>query len=104
MPAPTLSPLALRRIYLNYNRHYFGGRLPTTVTLKYVKTKAWTAELDYDTMTISISDHLRGWNSWIRASILHEMAHLAAPDGSHGARWQRVMRHLARAGAFDTIW
>ena len=41
---------------------------------------------------------------YVVADLLHEMAHLAKPNASHGEVFQSEMRRIADKGAFKNVW
>lgn len=98
-----MTPIA--RAYAAYNKRYFGNRLPHNTIVKWAVIKDAAADCVLtDPPTIRVDRHLRTWGKLWRFSLLHEMAHIASPDGSHGAGWQKQMHRLARIGAFDKLW
>jgi hypothetical protein len=105
------------RDFHRYNRLYFGGRLPRLRvrwtknlerlqfgefqggTIKAGRQRAFTG-------VISLADWMKPyWQVW-QMTLLHEMVHakLHGTPGEHTPAWQREMRRLARAGAFDKLW
>ena len=101
MPKPT----KLKRTFLHYNRHYFSNLLDPETPVKWQNLGDALGVLWADD-GIGISRKLRKSNNLWRTTLLHEMCHLATESErvSHGPRWQREMRRLARIGAFDKIW
>jgi predicted SprT family Zn-dependent metalloprotease len=47
----------------------------------------------------------QGWYTAIRQTLLHEAAHVEAMrlgyKGEHGEKWEKIMRRLAKKGAFS---
>lgn len=99
------SPNKLQKAYDEFNAAYFGSRLPTDTILSWSNRLGQGVAGDCDADTIRISSKLRDLRPCWKATLLHEMAHLATinEEAEHGPKWQREMRRLYRAGAFDTL-
>jgi hypothetical protein len=108
----------LKRLYNEYNKKYFYGKLPNIV-VGYVTTrqlkrdrvqKGTCAFTSFDpkvrTMPIAIGIHFDRSKSmtYIKADLLHEMAHVANPRANHGLVFQKEMKRIAQAGAFVGVW
>jgi len=103
---------AANRFYRKANKKYFGGKLPP-VQIFYKRMKL-IAQVRYDRKwkptRILLNVRLKIWPSVCAMSLLHEMAHidLVYVQGDtrtyHGPPWGRIMRRLAREGAFDNLW
>jgi len=101
----------LQRVFHYYNWKYFGSALSPDTSVKW--TRAWHGETKF--MGVSVDDeppqirlHAKWRNHsgiW-RATLLHEMAHLAVANerAEHGPQWLKLMRSLVRRGAFDRIF
>ena len=93
----------LKRAFLDYNQRWFNGKLaPDTIV-------RWAEMDEMGTSTgqlILVNRKLRRWDSAWKLTLFHEMAHVATDSevAEHGPRWLRVMRSLARRGAFDKLW
>ncbi len=96
----------LRAAFDTYNSLYFANKLPhdTIVMWSSRLGRDVAGEFDGDT-TIRINTRLRHLRPCWRLTLLHEMAHVATSTEveAHGPRWQREMRRLYRANAFDTL-
>jgi len=103
----------LEQLYAEYNDLYFGGGLPT-IPVKWGKVhKSHAAEfVTYEdgTLAIVISPKLKTYTCWAYLTLIHEMAHVKlrnfkGDDGDlHGPKFQREMKRLANAGAFNGLW
>lgn len=96
----------LKRWYANFNRFYFGGKLPREMEVFYAPsdTVHGLAQLEESgRATIQVDTALAGtrYAKWI---LLHEMNHHATGDWGHGKRFQAGMMRLAMRGAFKRIW
>ena len=113
----------LMQWYMQYNRKYFGGRLPTgKVVVKFVRTVDGDRRFlghcrAYDkdgSVLIRISATLASMRAVARMTLIHEMTHAyldlwrvpgKRPDRNpHGRRFVEAMRKHAAAGAFDGLW
>jgi hypothetical protein len=101
----------LKRLYLAYNRLYFGSRLPADLPVTWCRSlpkELWACmEFDKKPRAIKINASLMGSGQWAKMKLLHEMAHVSVHGkerGEHGPLWHREMRRLARVGAFDDLW
>jgi hypothetical protein len=93
----------LRRVYLNYNRKYFGNKLPKD------------AEIVWEPLTgtllgyqqgdkIALNAKMKHADVIWRGTLLHEMVHLELPAKvKHGPRFRKRMRELVAQGAFDGL-
>lgn len=112
--------------YRSLNRRWFGGELPADTQLRWVRefpapyrdaygrtgvyratgTKKGSRIVGFN-ITLSRRSHGLGVST-IRATLLHEMAHVATwrsgGRAAHGRAWVMEMRRLAALGAFDRIW
>ena len=108
----------LKRLYNQYNKKYFDGRLPnilvgyvTTRQLKQARVKKGTCAFTsfdpkFTTIPVAIGIHFNRSKSmtYIKADMLHEMAHVANPRANHGPVFQKEMKRIAQAGAFIDVW
>ncbi len=106
---------ALKKLFREYNRRFFGGKLPDCIVCfatprSFEKnglgkaTCAVTFMKGYDRPAIFISaNKLKGWR-YIKSDLLHEMTHVSKPRAEHGKVFQDEMKRLANAGAFELIW
>jgi hypothetical protein len=54
---------------------------------------------------IEISKRIKIWPHLTRSVLLHEMVHVSLPlKILHGARFEKEMFRLAKAGAFKGLW
>lgn len=101
-----LSHKVLRRAYLRFNAKWFDGRLPESMEVLFTP-------LDGETHACCILDRASGAVESIKIdpmyavcihlwkqSLLHEMAHVASGDYTHGARFNKEISRLFKAGAY----
>ena len=108
----------LKRLYNEYNRKYFSGKLPSIeinfITPGQMKkffglnraTCAVTCFKEGTTETVAIyisRNFLKCWR-YVRADLLHECVHVAHPKADHGKVFQDEMKRLAMRGAFEDVW
>lgn len=96
----------LKRWYANYNRFYFGGKLPRDMDVFYApddRVHGLAVKDVNGNCTIQIDTALMG-TRYAKWTLLHEMAHHATGDWGHGKRFQAQMLRLAIMGAFKKIW
>jgi len=116
------SPI-LCEMFDRLNRRYFRGALPSLPIMWHKPLlsggrRAFAGQFivfeDRDHANIIIDPKLRKRKMWnyIESILLHEMVHTylwnkherpSAYNG-HGKKFQKEMRRLARAGAFDRLW
>jgi hypothetical protein len=95
----------LRRAYLAYNRRYFGGRLPKDLDLTWEQLPANLLGYQEGDYKIAINAKLHRADVLWRSTLIHEMTHLELGHRvQHGPKFQKRMRELAAAGAFDGLW
>lgn len=113
----------LARLYNHYNREFFDGKLPDGVKLYYaarldkVNTKDGkhrsTCAVTYfykEGPPKIVIRKTPASNMRHRASdLLHEMCHIAVPeaeceDKDPNSPFQKEMKRLAKAGAFQNVW
>jgi hypothetical protein len=112
-PSPQLA-----EFYREFNREWFGGRLPADTRLYWMPARmanrsghlaeVWGTRKQHRPITnfkISVSNRIRFSSRLVVRVLLHEMAHISTGLGAqHGPRWQREMLRLAKAGAFARLW
>lgn len=98
----------LKSAFLLYNRRWFSSSLDPDTLVSWSSSlgKGVAGEYDPSDGSIRLAASLRPFDSVWRLTLLHEMAHLASePEpAEHGPRWNRIMKRLAKAGAFNTLW
>lgn len=112
----------LEQAYVSYNKKYFDSTLPK-IPIRWsskigvdrsICAYGWyTGVQDDEPGYILISiDLKRHWSVW-RMTLLHEMCHVrlrrneeevSSTSEKHSKPWQREMKRLARAGAFNDLW
>lgn len=95
----------LERVYRQYNRKYFAGKLPQPpeIVLRWKRMNALIAYQEGD--EIVVNSRFRRWNSIWESALLHEMVHLELPAAVvHGKKFQDRMLQLAKAGAMKGLW
>ena len=105
----------LQKLYRQYNKKYFGGKLPA-IRINFVSpadmkksglgrgTCAVTCFENGVAVAVYIS--ITRYKTWryIKSDILHELCHIAHPKAEHGPVFENEMKRLASAGAFKGIW
>lgn len=118
----------LHATYAYNNKRYFGGKLPTSITLEWSSLlpedflagshiigewRGWTAACGPrpkpDCHLIRIHPILAGFDAQAHMTLLHEQVHIKACLGNrylldHGKYFQAEMLRLAKAGAFNFYW
>jgi hypothetical protein len=101
----------LQRLYRQYNRRYFHGKLPKCKVQydRRIGRFGWLGEFDDDGPVIRITNEIRGWDGIVKSTLLHEMVHLELNGKGpgwkdHGREFDRRMLRLAKQGAFRGIW
>lgn len=97
-----------------YNKRYFRGRLPKCRVVWTYRKVDFIGRFLYDTddpdkgLLIELSHRIRFVERVARFTLLHEMVHLKQrhiPDErAHGHAFQKEMKRLANAGAFNGLW
>jgi hypothetical protein len=100
----------LEEAYAEYNTRFFGGLLPK-IPIKWGKTLSRHAAefVTYkdSSMVIVINPRLKPFGCYTQLTLLHEMVHVELrkePGDTHGPKFQRRMKKLARMDAFDGLW
>lgn len=85
------SDLKLKRWYNHFNRKFFGGELPYSVSVFWqpcADASALTTPLDEDDVCITVDPCLMGLGKHAKLDLLHEMVHMKLRrDGFRG--WRR---------------
>jgi hypothetical protein len=102
------SAVSLMRLYENYNRQYFAGRLPP-ITIRVSEENDSDLQAEYEQASGMIYFYLsdRTADCILRTTLLHEMVHIAVPEDGHGARFRAELQRLAEAGDEDAeyeVW
>lgn len=93
--------------YRRYNRRFWGGRLPAAdIRFARIDSSCLGQCIVFDGIPeIRIATGIRKWTKVCKTTLLHEMVHVALPRRvEHGPRFEREMRRLASAGAFEGLW
>jgi predicted metal-dependent hydrolase len=94
----------LREAYRRFNKVYFNDSLPKKLSVQFVPSSEldgdWGEENDDG---IVINEKLQTVPDFAFIVLLHEMAHVKAPQNSHGHRWSGVIDSLYRMGAYDEL-
>ena len=108
----------LRKLYREYNRKYFGNKLPK-IHLDFVTPAqmkkffgvgraccAITCFKKGTTTPVAIYISQNRYKSWryVKGDLLHELCHCARPRADHGPAFEEEMRRIAAMGAFKDIW
>lgn len=118
MSRKTFSEPYLKRLFNQFNRLYWGNRLPSDITVRWAsarelkivtgsKSVPWGLFVGTNPPTILLDQEIqkRGWGTLRDTTLLHEMCHLEGKGrGNHGPAFVRRMRRLATLGAFDKLW
>ena len=113
----------LARLYNHYNREFFDGKLPEGVKLYYApkldkvdtrdgkhrSTCAVTYFYKEAPPKIIIRKTATSNMRHIASDLLHEMVHVAKPetdceDRNPDSVFQKEMKRIAKAGAFQNVW
>ena len=113
----------LAKLYNHYNREFFGGSLPSGVKLyfapkldkvdtrdgKHRSTCAITYFYKEAPPKIVIRKTATSNMRHLASDLLHEMCHISKPNADCEVRrrdstFQKEMKRLAEAGAFNQIW
>lgn len=105
----------LKKLYKEYNRRFFAGKLPD-ICVRFGDAKAMKAAgVPKGTCAVTLLNgskpyaivireyQHKGWG-YIKSDLLHEMVHVARPRANHGKVFQNEMKRLAAANAFVGIW
>lgn len=98
------------KMYDEYNRLYFGGKLPKIPVLWSRKhTKDCRGICVYiPELAIYLNPSLKGWERTWCMTLLHEQVHVEQRHDvrakDHGRKFQNRMKALVRQGAFQDLW
>lgn len=93
----------LQRLFGHYNRRFWRGRLPS-VHIRIRELDGPYGEIEWKRREVRIDVRFHKTNREIRATLLHEMAHLAtAHKAGHGSEFWRQIEHLLRQQAPITV-
>lgn len=99
-----------QRLYDDYNRLYFGSKLPP-VPVKWSRkhTESCRGKCVYQPqMVIYLNPSLKKWERTWAMTLLHEMVHVEQRHDvrakDHGRKFQNRMKQLVRQGAFQDLW
>jgi len=116
--AEQMSNRYLRRIYDEYNKKWFEGRLPR-LPVQWGDSRTFTrregrstlAVTDYESgkpIGIRFAPRMRRYreHQLVRFTMLHELVHVEQPahHADHGRCFNDRMKELANAGAFIGLW
>ena len=106
----------LRRLFLRFNRQYFGNSLSTAVFVGWSPHAGWDGEggcfyivhEKYGRPAIFVSRDSKGCAREVRHTLIHEMAHFKLAFNTrvhafHGPAFRREMLRLRRAGAYEPV-
>lgn len=105
---------ALKKLYREYNRKFFGNTLPK-IWLIFGQAREWKkARLGKTTCAatffeggkpigIAIRYYKHKGSQYCKTDLLHEMCHVARPRAGHGPAFKEEIRRLMLAGAFDKL-
>ena len=104
----------LKHWFSKYNRKWFNGELPEDTVVIWEPVNGCFAEtcpiyeVEAGKFIIRMNPSQRGWPSFWKLTLLHEMCHLHLwnehPKHNHGKVFDREMQRLALAGAFHNLW
>lgn len=107
----------LKWLYTHWNRRFFGSRLPANTAVMFDYCDGKNANMAYIHLDgvpvysiIQIAPIVRRvGHGFVEMTLFHEMAHMDLAFGvscnvKHGKQFQRKMRELANAGAFERYW
>lgn len=93
--------------YKKFNRVYFDNELPKDIVVKFDVNGDLEADVygEYvvEDKEILIHEDLRTVPDFAYIVLLHEMAHVRAPDNKHGFQFGAVINMLWQKGAYDAL-
>lgn len=104
----------LKRLYREYNRRYFAGKLPN-IWIIFGQAREWRASKlgkttcaatfyeDGIPIGIAIRYYKHKGVQYVKTDLLHEMIHVSKPRANHGPAFKKELRRLMDAGAFDNL-
>jgi hypothetical protein len=103
--------------YVEFNKRYFSGKLPThdvsvfwdDAIAKSDLAGTWVTkyEGEPEKITISIAKRFQDCDSCVGVALLHEMVHIKLRNRKidmHGKEFQKEMLRLAKKGALAPYW
>lgn len=105
----------LKKLYRQYNRKYFGNKLPNDIFVVLGQSYEWrVARVSKNTSAVTfikggkplgimVRWYKNKGRSYIKTDLLHEMIHVAHPRAGHGPVFKREVRRLAALGALDNL-
>lgn len=98
----------LARSYAEFNRKYFGNKLPRDMIVRFEKNMeevAITMHKFDRPLYIELNEKLKWHNMLVDITLLHEMVHVESiKRNGHGPWFQKRMLKLAKDGAFKNCW
>lgn len=110
---------ALKKIYNEYNKRWFGGKLPVAVKIYWGKDGECLGQVEYEGVVrrtnalqkyekadieIVLNKATRKFPRIFRTTILHECCHVKLlPNRHHGDKFQQEIRRLVRIGAYNDL-
>lgn len=104
----------LKKLYRQYNKKYFGNKLPD-IWVDFGDARTWRqARLSKNTCAATFIDNgkpigiliryykFKG-SAYTKADLLHELCHVAHPRAGHGKVFQDEIKRLVDEGAFKGI-
>lgn len=98
------------KLYHEYNRLYFGGKLPDVPIV-------WSSKKNPDSrgccvyqpeLVIYLNPRFRNWERIWGMTLIHEMVHVEHRHDvrvkDHGHKFQNRMKRLVEQGAFQDLW
>ena len=101
-----LNRFQIRDAWKQNNKRWFSGKLPELKpdNIRFVNLGDNLATVTCnDEPRLSIDTRIQFSDFVIRQLLLHEMAHVSSKDCVHGPYFQREMRRLVVAGAWDEL-
>lgn len=105
----------LKKLYRQYNRKYFGNKLPLDIFVVFGNARTWrSARISKNSAAVTfikggkplgivIRYYKHKGRPYIKCDLLHEMIHVAHPRASHGPIFKQEVRRLAALGALDKL-
>lgn len=94
--------------YREFNKKYFGNRLPKDMVVEFSQARKWLGVTHYKRgrpLYIQINWKFRFSLSSCMLTLLHEMVHVELPyNVNHGKKFHARMLKLARQGALKAWW
>ena len=105
----------LKKLYREYNKKYFGGKLPN-LRVNFITPGGMKKYFGVGRATCAITCFKKGiftpvsiyvsenrFKSWryVKGDLLHEMCHVSKPRANHGKVFQDEMKRLAEVGCLS---